>query len=134
MEDRSYLGTGWSFPPAFIKGKGVEMVSEEEDIRQSLSILLSTLPGERTFRYDYGCNIRQWIFEEITLSEKTLIADTIEQAVLHFEPRVKMEKISIETDEMADGILHIHLEYLIPKVNSRRNMVFPFYFKEGTDI
>lgn len=110
------------------------MANNEEDIEQSLRILFTTIPGERTFRYDYGCNIHQWIFGEITLSEKTLIADTIEQAILQYEPRIQVESIEIETKDVAEGILYIHLEYTIPKVNSRRNMVFPFYFKEGTNL
>ena len=32
VQDRSFLGTGWSFPPTFTEGgAGVEMVSEAED-------------------------------------------------------------------------------------------------------
>ena len=47
----SFLGTGWSFPPAFDRESGsVEMVQEEEDIRQSLEILLSTSIGERVMQ------------------------------------------------------------------------------------
>jgi len=134
MSNRSYLGTGWSFPPAFIKDKGIEMVTEEEDIEQSLRILFTTIPGERIFRYDYGCNINQWIFGEITLSEKTLITDTIEQAILLYEPRIQVERIDIDIKDAPEGLLRINLEYEILKVNSRRNIVFPFYFKEGTNL
>ncbi len=131
MKNNSYLGKGWAFPPAFIKGQGVEMVSNEEDIEQSLRILFSTTQGERIFRFDYGCNVRQWVFEEINLSTKTMIIETIEQAIQSFEPRINVEKIEVETKDITEGILWIHLDYIIPHVNSRRNMVFPFYFKEG---
>lgn len=110
------------------------MVSEEEDIQQSLSILFTTIPGERVFRYNYGCNIHQWVFGEITLSDKTLMTEMIEQAIWNFEPRIQTEKIEIDTKDISEGILWIILDYLIPKVNSRRNMVFPFYFKEGTNL
>jgi phage baseplate assembly protein W len=134
MNNKSFLGTGWAFPPAFIKNQGAEMVSEEEDIEQSLKILFSTNLGERIFRFDYGCNIRQWIFDDINLSTKTLMSETIEQAILDFEPRINVEKIEIETKDFADGILWINIEYSIPKINSRKNMVFPFYFKEGTNL
>jgi len=134
MEKRSYLGTGWSFPPGFIKNQGVEMVNEEEDIRQSLHILFSTIPGERMFRFDYGCNIHRWVFGEINLSARTMIIETIEQAIEHFEPRIQVERTEIDTKDIAEGILWIHLEYTIPQVNSRSNMVYPFYFKEGTNL
>ena len=50
-KEKSFLGKGWSFPPAFDKKLGsVEMVSMEEDIRQSLEIYFGTKPGERIMR------------------------------------------------------------------------------------
>ena len=48
MEDKSFLGRGWSFPPDFQNDKRTTRMSEyEEDIRQSLIILFSTRVGER---------------------------------------------------------------------------------------
>jgi phage baseplate assembly protein W len=135
MEDRPYLGKGWAFPPHFLKEYNtVSMVSDEEDIYQSLWILLSTLPGERVFRFDYGCDIKQWVFSEMSVSQKTLIADVIEQAVIIGEPRVSIENIEIAIQEATEGILEIQLYYRIKETNSRSNMVYPFYFKEGTDL
>jgi phage baseplate assembly protein W len=130
----SYLGNGWSFPPVFIKGHGVEMVRNEEDIRQSLKILLSTTPGERIFRFDYGCNIRKWVFETIDLSMETLMIDAIKQAILYFETRIEVEKVSIDTKDPLEGIIWINIEYIVRQTNSRSNMVYPFYFKEGTNL
>ncbi len=133
-EVKSYLGVGWAFPPAFTKESGAEMVSGEEDIRQSLRILLSTAPGERMMRFDYGCGIRRWVFAEITLSEKTMIADVVEQAVLEHEPRIELLSVKIDLGEPAQGVLWIALDYRVRETNSRSNMVFPFYFREGTDL
>jgi phage baseplate assembly protein W len=49
--DTTFLGTGWSFPPQFdLRHRGAVTVSEEEDIEQSLVILLSTHPGERVMQ------------------------------------------------------------------------------------
>ena len=45
--DNSFLGTGWSFPPEFNKRGSVKTVSADDDIRESLHILLATKPGER---------------------------------------------------------------------------------------
>lgn len=130
----NYLGKGWSFPPAFMKGQGVEMAESEEDIQQSLRILFSTTPGERIFRFDYGCNIRQWVFDEMNLSTKTLIIDAIKQAILYYEPRIEVEKINVEIKDAFEGILWINLDYTVRQTNSRSNIVFPFYFKEGTNL
>lgn len=136
MDDRPYLGTGWSFPPHFMTGnhRGAILVSGEEDIRESLWILLSTLPGERIFRFNYGCDIRQWVFSKMNLSEKTLITDVIEQAILIGEPRVILESVDVHVKDVYEGILEIQIYYIVKETNSRSNMVYPFYFKEGTDL
>ena len=52
--DKSFLGTGWSFPPEFNPYGSVKKVSDEEDIRESLVILLSTSPGERIMQPTYA--------------------------------------------------------------------------------
>ena len=70
MEDKSFLGKGWSFTPEFDQERGkVRMVAEEEDIKQSLAILLSTAPSERVHRFDFGCGIRQFAYELMTRIE-----------------------------------------------------------------
>ena len=66
MNDTSFLGQGWSFPPEFSKDSGtVNMVSEELDINQSLHILLSTSLGERVMQPDYGCNLKDYQSEPL---------------------------------------------------------------------
>jgi phage baseplate assembly protein W len=129
-----FLGTGWAFPPAFVKGHAVQMASGEENIKQSLEILFSTTSGERIFNFEYGCNIRRWVFEDMDLSTKVLIADEICRAILYFEPRIDVEKVDVEIKNPLEGILWINLEYCVRQTNSRSNKVFPFYFKEGTNV
>ena len=41
------------------------MVSGEEDIFQSLQILLATSLDERVMQEDYGCNLRDYLFAEL---------------------------------------------------------------------
>lgn len=130
MKDKEFLGIGWEFPPSF-DNLGIKLSEREEDIKESLRILLTTTKGERVFRPEYGCNIRQWVFSKMNRSEKTLIIDTIKQAITKGEPRVTVTNIDIEIREEQDGILWIQIEYLINATNSPDNMVFPFYFREG---
>ena len=134
IEDKPYLGTGWSFPVSFLKRKGVVMASSDEDISQSLRILLSTIPGERIFRPDYGCNSNKWVFSKMNLSEKTRITNAIEAAILEGEPRIKLESVDVEIKDEKEGILWINIEYIVSQTNSRSNMVYPFYLNEGTNL
>lgn len=133
-KDNTFLGRGWSFPPALDKdGTPTRMSADEEDIRQSLWTLLSTSPGERIHRYDYGCPIRRYVFEIMDVPTQTLLRDEIERSVVMFEPRIALNRVDFEIDREA-GIMKICLDYTIRQTNRRTNMVYPFYLNEGTDL
>lgn len=134
-DEQAFLGRGWSFPPTFDAAAGaVSMVREEEDIRQSLHILLSTIPGERVMRPAYGCDLHSHVFDRISGSTVAEIERLIADAILFFEPRIDLEEIRINTDDALEGVLYIGLDYRIRKTNARSNIVYPFYQLEGTNI
>ena len=136
MENPEFLGIGWAFPPHFEKQhhNGTVMVQGDKDIQQSLTILLSTIPGERIFRFDYGCNIKKWVFAKMSLSEKTLIRDILERAIINGEPRITIESLNVTLSNVLEGVMNIDISYIVKATNSRKNMVYPFYFKEGTQL
>ncbi len=142
---KSFLGTGWNFPPTFHKEFwGVEMISDEEDINSSLDILFSTEPGERVMQPTYGCALRQFVFEPMNVATKTMMEKVIKDALLFHEPRIIVDKIQIGLPGDADprlvsetndqGVLPISIEYRIITTNTRYNYVFPFYYNEGTNL
>lgn len=131
----SFLGTGWSFPPAFDVQSGTLRTSSDElDIDESLKILLSTRLGERIMRPDYGCNLDDLLFETLDLTLKTVVRDQIKTAILYHEPRVDVENIDFTQGDELQGELLILIDYRIRATNSRKNLVFPFYKEEGTEI
>jgi phage baseplate assembly protein W len=130
----SFLGTGWGFPPTFTRGNhGVGMISDEEDIRSSIQILLDTTVGERVMEPTYGCNLYKLLFEPLNATTATIFRNMIERAILLFEPRVKIENIRFE-QVPNEGMLLCHLHWRIVTTNTRYNYVYPFYLNEGTDI
>jgi len=132
---KTFLGIGWKFPPEFDrKSKSVTLVSEEEDIRESLFILLSTRPGERTMQPAYGCDLSVLNFESINEGLVNNAKEIISSAVLHFEPRVFLDEVTVSTGRMYDGVLEISLSYRVRKTNKRNNIVYPYYILEGTDV
>ncbi len=135
--DKKFLGVGWSFPPEFHKQDGltdVKMVAEEEDIQESLTILLSTRPGERIMQPGYGCGLHSMVFETISQSTITEIRDVIERAILFYEPRITLEIVEVGVENVYDGRIDIQLNYTIRKTNTRSNVVYPFYFIEGSHV
>lgn len=133
-ETKAFLGNGWNFPPALDRdGTPTRMAADEQNIRQSLQTLLSTSPGERVHRYDYGCPIRRYAFETMDAATQALLRDEIERAVVMFEPRIDLSRVDFEADQNG-GVLLITLDYTIRHTNRRSNMVYPFYLNEGTDL
>ncbi len=132
---KTFLGVGWKFPPTFNKTtKSVEMVSEDQDIQESLRILLSTRPGERLMLPEYGCDTNALVFESIDANSISYMKNKIERAILYFEPRITLDQIDIRFDNQTDGLLLINIDYTIRKTNTRSNMVYPYYILEGTEI
>lgn len=136
METKNaFLGKGWSFPPQFNKNsKQVKMISAEEDIKSSLHVLLTTKLGERVMFPNYGCNLEELLFENLTRTLITYVTELIETAILYHEPRIDLDRVDITESDPLEGKLIISLDYRVRATNSRANVVFPFYKEEGTDI
>ena len=130
-KDDSFLGCGWSFPVDF--GGGVnptQMVAKEEDIKQSLQIILSTRIGERIMRPDFGTDLHNMVYHNMDLTARTQLRAAIEKAILYWEPRIMLTNVTFDMSEDRNGILYILLEYTIRQTNARANMVYPFYYEE----
>lgn len=129
--NRSFLGKGWAFPPKFNgEASPVKMMSGEEDIEQSLRILLSTRLGERIMRPEFGTDIHDRVYHNMDLTMRTQLRAAIEKAVLYFEPRIALTNVQFDVSGEADGILRILLEYTVRLTNTRGNMVYPYYYEE----
>ncbi|MCB0564804.1 MAG: GPW/gp25 family protein [Phaeodactylibacter sp.] len=134
-QPKSFLGTGWGFPPTFaMEFDGLRMVSGLEDIEESLTILLSTRLKERVMQLKYGLNLDEMLFETLSTSFLAYMKDLIETAILFYEPRIDLEEVNMDKNQLNEGILDIELIYRVRATNSRHNMVYPFYVKEATDV
>lgn len=135
MEEKSFLGKGWGFPPTFKNQSGsVVMVKDEMDIQQSLQILLTTELKERIMRSDYGCDLSALLYENITITLLTKIKGIIQNAILLYEPRIDLLEVDFFTEESSNGVISIAITYKISATNSRKNFVFPYYIEEGTFV
>lgn len=108
------------------------MVAEEQDIQQSLQILLSTSQGERVMLENFGCDLNRFLFEEISQSLVNGLNSLIRDSILYYEPRIDVARISVDESKESLGVLEISIEYTVRSTNSRFNMVFPFYLNEAT--
>lgn len=132
-DQRSFLGTGWSFPPLFSAGGAeVQMVSGEEDILQSLRILLATALGERVMQEDFGSRLNDYLFEELDQRLLDDLRGVIMNAIIYHETRIEPEEVSFDLDgDPAQATVFIRIHFRVRLTNSRYNMVYPFYLREA---
>jgi len=134
-EVNSFLGTGWSFPPEFNKtDNSVMMVSDINDIEESIKIILNTTPGERLMQPEFGCDLKRLAFEKIDSTLSANLDHLIYHALLNFEPRITFLSTEILDQNDFNGLLHIKINFKVIITNSRHNIVFPFYLIEGTNV
>ncbi len=133
--DNKFLGHGWAFPPSFSEGGAdVGFTAGEEDIKQSLQILLSTSLNERMMHPDFGCDLTQFLFEELDERFASELSNMVSKALLLYEPRIQAEEVTVADIDLEKGIVHISIDYIVRSTNNRFNLVYPFYVNEASTV
>jgi len=92
------FGRGMGFPPRIGPDGRVAWSEGEANVRDCLRILLLTEPRERARLADFGGGLTRFLFEPNTPAIRHHIRETIEDTIKRWEPRVQMEKVSVEVD------------------------------------
>jgi phage baseplate assembly protein W len=92
-------------------GGALETVTEAGAVRQALLLLLTTRPGERVMRPDYGCRLNELMFALRDETTAGLAIHYVESAIRRWEPRVEVLKIDARWDPAQPALLLIHLDY-----------------------
>ena len=61
-----------------------------------------------------------------------LIESSLKDAIHAFEPRIIVNAIVVDIEQIMEGKLLINIDYTIVGTNTRNNIVYPYYFQEGT--
>lgn len=132
QREKAFLGTGWNFPLRVDEQTGrIMTVSQEEDIAQSINIILSTKMGERVMRPDFGCDLHEYTFSNIQSDEIAEIRRSVKEALRRWETRVVGVEVNADTSELHLGRLLLNIEYRVRATNTPYNLVFPYYITEG---
>jgi phage baseplate assembly protein W len=131
-EHKDFLGRGWAMPVELDPRTGlVAGVEYEEDIRQSIRIILETAPGERVMRPNFGCGIHELVFSAVDSTAVQRIRSVVEEALRRCEARIEVLGVNVDEAATTEGQLLVEIEYRVRKTNQLGNLVFPFYFREG---
>jgi uncharacterized protein len=102
-------GTGLALTAA----GGLSMVDGDESIRQALLLLLSTTPGERLMRPQYGSYLHRLVFAPNDHTTAGLAIHYVRQAIQRWEPRVGIVDLDAEADPDVPTRLNIRLTYQV---------------------
>ena len=130
-QNSSFLGRGWPFPIKVGAKRRLRYLSGEKKIRQSIWLILSTAPGERQMRPEFGCGIQDLLFQPNTVTLHNIIQVRVQEALTRWEPRIDVVDVRVETPPDAHNYLLIRIDYRIRANNAFYNLVYPFYINEG---
>lgn len=129
---KRFLGRGWPFPiDVDPSDQLVSYVAEEEKIRQSALIILGTARGERVMRPEFGSRLSELAFAPINASTRALASRYATDALVEWEPRIDVLRVSVTEDSAAVGTLLLDVQYRIRSTSSIFNLVYPFYLRGG---
>jgi phage baseplate assembly protein W len=125
-----FLGRGWAFPVAVERDGTVALVRDGgESIAQSIWTILSTAPGERVMRPEFGCGLHDLVFAVNNASTATAAAGRVREALAVWEPRIDVLDVFATPDPQRPNVLLIEIDYEVRSTNSRFNLVYPFYLE-----
>ncbi|MCD7829701.1 MAG: GPW/gp25 family protein [Clostridiales bacterium] len=134
MDGKEFLGRGLKFPLQVDARTGkLAMVSEEEDIQESIGILLRTSRGERVMRPEFGTSTMEYAFAPISSSMIQSISYDISRQLTNQEPRITNVTVTCQQADPHTGTVIVEVSYTVRNTNNRYNHVYPFYLTEGSE-
>lgn len=115
----------------------IAMVEDSRAVRQSILLLLSTRPGERVMRADYGCWLHRLVFAPNDASTAGLAIHYVGEALRRWEPRVAIQRLDAGADLRGRGdtsVLDIVLDYRIRRTGWEERMALGYDLHRGVLI
>jgi phage baseplate assembly protein W len=122
-----FVGRGWAFPLRLDSTGAFALSQGDDDVAESIRLILGTSPGERPMRPEFGSRLRDFVFRSATIDTAAELAREVENALLRWEPRIAVHSVNVMVDRDDRSRLYVDLDYVIKGTNDRRNLVFPFY-------
>jgi uncharacterized protein len=129
----AFLGRGWKFPIQVDETTGRIMMSEfEEDIAESIRIIIGTAKGERMMRPNFGSGVQTFLFALTDSTTISLLESNVKESITQWEARVRDIVVEAVLDKHKSGKLIVTVTYIVRSTNNQHNLVFPFYINEGS--
>ncbi|KAB2951949.1 GPW/gp25 family protein [Heliorestis acidaminivorans] len=126
---------GWKFPVEIDPQTGkFKMVEDDQDIRESIQLILTTRIGERIGNPHFGSNVFEFLFTTINYTELKELEYEIIQALNRWEPRIRDLEVDASADPTNKGKINIVIQYRTEQSIIPEEMAFDFEVNEGMNI
>jgi phage baseplate assembly protein W len=95
MNAARLYGKGMAFPPRVGTDGRITWSEGEDNIRESMRVILMTEPGERLRLPLFGAGLGRFLFEPNIVATHTLIRERIVDALMRWEPRIRIEAVEV---------------------------------------
>jgi phage baseplate assembly protein W len=126
-----FIGRGWAFPIRTDANGGIALVSREREVAEAIRVIVSTIPGERPMRPDFGCRIHDYVFSPADSATADAISAEVTRALAMWEHRIDVGDVAVSYTDEDPTVFYIDIQYQMKQTNSRHNLVFPFYVIPG---
>ena len=134
MNGKEFMGRGLRFPLQIDPKTGkFAMVSEEEDIKEAIGIILNTVQGERVMRPGFGSTVLDYTFSAASDSTRQSLAFDLKEQLSYQEPRIQDIEVHCREADKLEGTIVVEVSYRVRSTNNRYNHVYPFYRTEGSE-
>ena len=125
--DSPFLGNGWTFPILPDASGKLAYVAGDDNVEQSLALLLMTQLNERVMRPTFGCAAPSYIFAPGSVQFLNLLQETVSDALTLWEPRVDVLGVVAEADPDDPSQVTVSVSCRVRATNSPLNLVYPYY-------
>jgi phage baseplate assembly protein W len=122
-----FIGKGLAFPVKTTASGSIALVSEDQELREAIRLILGTAYGERPMRPEFGCGIHDLIFAPSNSTTAGEAAYEVRRSLLRWEPRIDVQDVDVHYDEQNTALMYVGVKYTVKGGNDPRNLVFPFY-------
>ncbi len=133
-EIKNFLGCGFNFPLKVDRDGGIAMSTFEQNVEQSIQIIIGTAPGERQMRPVFGCKIHDLLFAPANITTCTMASLHVKESLVLNEPRIKHIEVQCKLDDKESNRLNLHINYTVRASNNLFNRVYPFYLRREEDL
>lgn len=94
----SLHGAGMSFPPRVGPDGRIVWSQGEQNVRESIQVILKTEAGERVRLPDFGAGLGRYLFEPNNAATHALLRNRIAVTLARWEPRIAVESVEVVPD------------------------------------